>query len=186
MRFLEIFRRKKKAEPEPPKEARPIWLGMNFEERTAYTKDLLLKLLHNLGCRPRVIGDNAISFYYLDEYMTVRIHDVFITILQRPYFTINITNPKYSMVCRALVKATGEDHVTTICMTDPDEKGSVWIYTSLSTLFVDTTPNNEQLLRDLCQQTAEGRFIFKRLMNEQIDEMTKSNSASKQTNPNLN
>lgn len=110
------------------------------------TKELLLETLRQMGCQPEDTDENGVSVVYQGEEFKMRIGGLMINIWDPGWSSINVNDLNVPRV-RAAINMANFEFGPTVVLSEPDEKGEMFLHSRYAIIFHPALPELQSLLK---------------------------------------
>lgn len=134
------------------------------------TQQLMVSALTQIGCQPTVNEDDTVAVTYQGEHFHIDFGGLYAQIWDLGWAGVNVNDLELPKI-REAVNHTNFNFGPTVVMTDPDEKGTMYVHSRLGILLHPEIPEIEGYLRsnlDMFFRTKESvRQNFQQITVEQ-------------------
>lgn len=117
-----------------------------MENPTLNTQQLMVSTLTQIGCQPSVNEDDTVAVTYQGEHFHINFGGLYALIWDLGWATANINDPELPKI-REAVNHTNFDFGPTVVMTNPDDKGTMYLHSRLGILLHPDIPEIDNYLR---------------------------------------
>ena len=117
-----------------------------MENQEYNTQQLMVSTLTKIGCQPTVDEDDRVVVTYQGEHFMMVFGGRYAQIWDLGWANVNVNEPDFSEI-REAVNRTNFEFGPTVVMTEPDEKGTVYLHSRLGILLLPDIPEIGDYLR---------------------------------------
>lgn len=139
-------------------------------------KDLLVKTLMELGCKPEISDDDQILFKFQGENFSVAMNNNFLRIWDLPFGNVNVLDTNLPLIIEG-INAANFGMGPTIVLGEPNEKGERYIASRMDLIFFSHIPEPEKYLESILHLFFDAKFNLKREFDKQISSSNNSDAS---------
>lgn len=117
-----------------------------MENRKYNTRQLMVSTLTQIGCQPTVNEDNTVAVTYQGEHFHIDFGGLYAQIWDLGWAGVSVNDPELPKI-REAVNHANFDFGPTVVMTNPDDKGTMYVHSRLGIFLHPEIPEIDNYLR---------------------------------------